>query len=278
MRRNIVIIGASGFLAKILIENLKPTNNLILVYRDKIVSNNFITRNSVPLLRQHLSKLENVTCLYCAVDYYKGSENWEALLETNVSFPLTLIENSEELNIRSFFYLDTFFSLYPLMKNNHKSYVLSKLMFNEIADKTTVNKFEMSLITVYIHHMYGINQGRGIVFKTLESLKSKNNIELSSCLEVRDFVRVEDVASALIFLIENINRLSKRDFVEIGTGVSVRVRDFFSWFLEPNDFKKIRFGDFQIDEQIKISELGNKKILDLGWQPQYIVNKGLHTK
>lgn len=271
MREGVIVFGASGFLARFLTQRFSK-GQLILVTREAIVYDSNRLDFNDKNLELVASKFHSIICYYCAVVYV--NKDPKRMFETNALIPYNLIKESSRYKIKLFLYLDTFFSLYGLENNEHKAYVESKLSCNSLIDSLNLSNGDCRVITAYIHHMYGPNQNRGIFYKVFTALKNEESIGISSCFEKRDFIYVEDVVEALLFIAKSQNRFKRRDHIEIGSGHVCSVRKALLLMHEIIGSGEICFSKSRMPGQIDSARVMDGKLKRLGWEPRFDLNKG----
>ncbi|HOK55989.1 MAG TPA: GDP-L-fucose synthase [bacterium] len=88
----------------------------------------------------------------------------------------------------------------------------------------------------------------------------------------RDFIYVDDIANACIFLMENYNG---KEIINIGTGRGTSIKEIVEVLKEISGFKgKIIFNE-KMPEGAGIRILDIEKIKKLGWVPEYNIYEGL---
>lgn len=107
-----------------------------------------------------------------------------------------------------------------------------------------------------------------------KGLQKHEPMQLTSGLQKRDFIHVDDVVSAVEFAL---NRKWERDKVLLGTGSFYSLRELESKirFLIP-DYKTELFWGKVPDPKFQPSvDVVGQRLQDLGWQPQWTLDSGL---
>ena len=88
----------------------------------------------------------------------------------------------------------------------------------------------------------------------------------------REFLHVDDLADAIVFLVEN---YSEEQHINIGTGVDISIRDLASLVCDVVGFRgRIEFDASKPDgTQLKCSDIG--RLRGLGWSPTIDLRTGL---
>jgi nucleoside-diphosphate-sugar epimerase len=129
-----------------------------------------------------------------------------------------------------------------------------------------------------VFFLYGPDEAQDrLVSSVAVALLAGRPANCSSGRQVRDFLHVEDVASAFVRILE----ADVCGAVNIGSANPVRVRDlvsnFASHFAGGKDL--LRFGALpQREDEPALLMADNRRLLDMGWVPRYTLDSGLaHT-
>lgn len=144
-------------------------------------------------------------------------------------------------------------------------------------------EYGLNYITVNPTNLYGI----GDIFDSVHSHVIPANIMKihNAKLENREFIQawgsgnayreflyVEDAADAIIFLLNNYHG---EDFINLGTGNSIQIKELLNLIKEIVGFKgEIRF-DSSKSEGVSKRELDISKLKGLGWKPKISLKEGL---
>jgi nucleoside-diphosphate-sugar epimerase len=84
------------------------------------------------------------------------------------------------------------------------------------------------MINVKIEHMYGVlDDENKFIYWLINQLKNNvEKIDLTSGIQKRDFVYIDDIVNAYNAIIENIDKLSDFEEFELGMGNSIEVKEF----------------------------------------------------
>ena len=135
----------------------------------------------------------------------------------------------------------------------------------------------MQIFNMKVEHMYG-TQDDSTKFVTWIIQQLKKNvaeIELTSGIQKRDFIYVDDVVNAYLTVYNNRIKFEKYTEFDVGTGNQVSVRDFVSEIYNQEKIRNpglstiLKFGakEYRKGEQMEVLE-NIKPLKDLGWQPQ----------
>jgi len=88
----------------------------------------------------------------------------------------------------------------------------------------------------------------------------------------REFLHVDDLADACLFLMQNYN---KSEIINIGTGTDITITELAELIKKITDCRaEIIYNQNKPDGVIR-KLLDIKKITDMGWQPKYLLEEGL---
>jgi len=263
-KKNVLILGGSGFLGSSLInEMLQHRNyNIFCFYRkfnnfkrfnlkdNKYKKIIFINDNN---LENYFSKVKFDVICNCAVNYGRnGILDTKKVLDPNIYFPIKILELAIKYKSKCFLNTDSYFSKNNMTYKSLLNYSLSKqalrLWLNSYSDKIKV-------INIILEHLYGdpyIND------KFLEkciydiSIGKVNSIDLTLGKQKRDFLYIDDAVKAYIKII---NHISLKNFtykdIGLGTGKMHQLSTFIKKIkLISNSETILNFGaiDYRKDE------------------------------
>ena len=281
---NILLTGGNGFLGSFVLPRLLVDHQVVLIHR----SESDLSRISdyLPLVKTFNISTEdienayekyNIDCVIHLATNYGRTSSVSNVFKVNFELPLKLLELSLKHNVKSFVNTDTFTS--KINSYNYLPYYhYSKRYFKEVAESIIKNgKGNLSFVTVFPYHLYGPtdNPNKFIPSIILDLLKKKQDINLTSGLQKRDFIYVKDLASAYPLLIN-------MDFglhdIDIGSAKSYSIQELVRLIksLTANDKTNLNFGKLELRQnEIMDAKSDNNEIMKLGWQPQYNLNQGL---
>ena len=96
----------------------------------------------------------------------------------------------------------------------------------------------------------------------------------------REFLYVEDLADACVYLMENfdaedIRKINKDYFVNVGTGQDIKLKDLFHLVKEIVGFRGRIEHDFSKPDGMKRKLLDVSRIQELGWKPKTSLEEGI---
>lgn len=285
-KKTILLTGATGFLGSYLLESFISLNfNVIILKRSNssTIRINHLLNNVIYYNVDLLSSLDDVfvqnkidIIIHTACSYGRSNESLKEIINTNLIFGINLME----LGIK--FKVQTFINTGSLLPRNVNSYSLSKA---QLTDWLKINSSKIQVINLKIEHMYGPKDDNKKFLPWLinEMRSGTENINLTSGIQKRDFIYVDDVVAAYNLMINNCEKLENWNEFDIGTNSFVNVKDFVIQIAKEiensNNTKiipRLKFGVINYREgDIMIPQLDNSKLLNLGWVPKTSLKEGI---
>lgn len=287
MRPTILLTGATGFLGSHLLESfIKQEFDVIIIKRtssdiwriehliDKVkVYNIDVIDFKAIFSKEKIDIVINTVC-----SYGRSNESIIDIMNANLVFGLTLLDEAAKNNVKTFINTD---SLLPRTLND---YSLSKAQF---ADWLCKYSTKIQVINLKIEHMYGPKDDSKKFLPWLlnEMINGSDDINLTSGLQKRDFIYIDDIVDAYNLVIQKLPNLTNWNQFDVGTNLFIEVREFV--LLIANNLEKtnsmaiisrLKFGVLNYREgDLMIPELDNSKLLVLGWCPNVTLNEGINT-
>lgn len=208
-------------------------------------------------------------------NYGRSDKSIFSIVETNLLFGLKLLEESVKNNVKAFINTDT------LLDKNINTYALSKAQLVEWM-KVLSNQ-NTKIVNVKIEHMYGPKDDENkFIYWLINQLKQNvEKIDLTSGIQKRDFIYIDDIVTAYQTIVENIDKLSHFEEFELGIGNSIEVKEFIYKILKElakthKITTNLNFGavDYRKNENMDM-RADISKLLALGWNPEVDVENGI---
>jgi CDP-paratose synthetase len=287
----ILLTGGTGYLGSQLAQALVSAGHRVAILirkssqlsRIKVVLPNlflFYVEDGLEMPFQTLGKVDAI--IHMATCYGRYGETSVEVFQSNTLFPIRLFEVAIKFGVSSFFNTDTFLNNREKNKVHNSLYALSKYQFNEWG-RNLGDAGLVKFINFRLAHLYGPLDAdhKFLMYVARCCLKNVPEIKLTYGEQTRDFIHVEDVVRACVFIFEMSHKLGMgyHDF-DIGVGEKVSVREFVNKVHTLTNSKSILlFGalPYKKDEVME-SQINTSKLLSIGWRPQISLNKGLqHT-
>jgi CDP-paratose synthetase len=280
---NILLTGATGYLGsqllKALIEN--PTNRIAILVRKKSqlgrIADLLGQVECVQLEAcdfQHVLEAAQIdTIIHCATNYGRRSVPRPDIVEANLLVPLKLLDAALRSGQPT-----VFINTDTMLDKSISTYSLSKSQFR---DWLLAYSDERACVNVALEHFFGPGDdpSKFVSFIVQALLRGDSCIPLTGGEQQRDFVYIDDVVSAFLFIVHFARGLTK-GFVEfeVGRGESVQVREFvqLAKALCKNQVTDLQFGAlaYRPNEVMRVTA-NTEKLRALGWGPSFSIEQGL---
>lgn len=281
----ILLTGATGFLGSHILHELVLNGfDVVIALREKsdilrikdIIDKVKVYRLNEATIGSIFDQNNIDGVIHTACNYARPNTSIKEILNSNVIFGLNIVEEAVRTKVKFFINTDT------LLPANLNYYALSKNQF-VIWLKTFTDGIK--IINVRIEHMYGCkdDSNKFIYWFLNEALHSTKTINLTSGLQKRDFIYIDDVTSAYLLILKNITNFENWTEFDIGTGLFVTVKSFIQSIVYAlQKYKNIdvtsrlNFGAIPYrDNEIMSPILDNSRLIQLGWKPEIGLEKGI---
>jgi nucleoside-diphosphate-sugar epimerase len=284
LKNKILITGINGFLGSHLAKHLKSNFEVIgleysLENLHRISDENFkvYSTNESPL-EVVFKENDFYAIVHVATVYRRQDEPIFDLLNTNINLPVQLLELSGKYNAKLFLNTDSFFNDANHSYSYLSDYTLSKKHSLEWL-KLLASNSTCKLANMKIFHMYGENDapGKFIPFLIKNIKSNQPTLDLTPGEQTRDFIYVEDVATAFEKVLCSFNLLEQYQEFEVGTGKSYTIKELAILIKEiTNSTTVLNFGAIEYRAgEIMDSNANNLKLSELSWKPKFSIKEGL---
>lgn len=280
----ILLTGSTGFLGSYLLKSFvksgyevialkRSTSNTYRIndYLKKVTLYNIDKVNLEDIFKKH--KINIV--INTVTNYGRIDNKISSILDTNLIFGLKLLEESVNSNAKAFINTDT------LLERNINAYALSKAQLVDwikfLSNKNT------KMVNIKIEHMYGPKDDENkFIYWLINQLKQNaEKIDLTSGVQKRDFIYIDDIVNAYEIIIQNINTFSNYEEFELGSGNSIEVKNFVEKIYQEISNKqtlstKLNFGavSYRDNENMNI-QANIEKLTNLAWKPKVSIEDGI---
>jgi nucleoside-diphosphate-sugar epimerase len=282
MARTVLLTGGTGFLGSHICEQLVRGGDKVIIlkrkysdtWRIKHLLNRLVLYNSDEADFSSIFREQNINAvIHTSTNYGRNGEQPHEIFQSNVIFPLTLLEAAVNFNTDTFINTDTV--LYEYLN----FYSLSKKHFSDLLKIYAKN---IKVFNLRLEHVYGDKDGRDkFISMVIDSfLSNKERIQLTVGDQKRDFIYVDDVVSAYVEILDRAQNFEK-SYIEysIGSGISISIREIVELIrkLTFNSVTKTEFGAIKYrDNEIMQSVADISKAREeIQWFPQYDLETGL---
>jgi len=280
----ILLTGATGFLGSYLLKSMIESGYHVIALK-RSTSDTYRVEDYLERAKFYNIDQINISELFIknkidivintATDYGRKDIKLSSVVNTNVIFGLQFLEESINNRVKAFINTDT------LLERSINSYALSKAQFVDwmqfLSNDTT------KMINIKIEHMYGVlDDDNKFIYWLINQLKQNvQTVNLTSGVQKRDFIYIDDIITAYNVIIDNVDTFSNYEEFELGYGKAVEVKTFIEiLYKELSKNQKIEtelnFGAirYRNGENMCIqAEVSKLKIL--GWKPQVSMEDGI---
>lgn len=285
----ILLTGATGFLGSSILRKLVGLDyNVIIIKRSN--SNIIRIKDIIELKKIKICNVDNedlelifgenkINCiLHSATEYGRGDTENATVFESNVIFPMKLMDLAIKFRVGCFINTDSYFNKAGIPYSGLFNYSLSKRTF--LVWLKTFSK-QIKIINITLEHLYGPNDSNTKFMEYVIQeigVKKVAQIDLTQGLQMRDFVFIDDVVDAYLLLVEHglVKNFAYQNF-EIGTGVSTEISKVVLLIKEISKSGTIlSLGKLPYRSgEIMDSKANVSKIRALGWFPKYDLELGI---
>lgn len=235
----ILLTGANGFLGSRLLEVLMINHQVAVTLRKnsktdriqnileseivKIIYTDVVSDEELEVFFQ-TEKFDLV--VHCATDYGKQKESFYKVFDSNVLFPLKLLEIGLKYGLKYFINTDSYFNKKHLTYNALPNYSKTKKLFlgylKELGNKIII-------LNMRLEHIYGPNDNNDKFIPFLfNKLTNNEQISLTHGNQKRDFIYIDDVVDSYIKVISILDKIQQPYFqdLEVGSGKSIELKEF----------------------------------------------------
>jgi len=283
MKKKLLITGSTGFLGSNLIKKLiKKKYFIICLVRNK--SNfenvkNFTKYRYIKFFNYEKKDLRKVFLdysidgvIHCATNYGLNITTPQEIIDSNLIFPLKILELSAKSGVKFFINSDT------ILNKNISEYTLSKDQFNQWLK---LYSKKIKCCNVKLEHFYGPgdNKTKFVINLILSLLSRKKNIDFTPGNQKRDFIYIDDVVEAFIKILDFTfyKNFDYKEF-EVGTQKYLQLKKFVKLVkkLSKNYETNLNFGALKYRKNEKMNiKVNIKSLKKTGWRPKVSLRQGL---
>lgn len=287
-KKTILLTGATGFLGSHLLEKLCSLGiyEVIITVRDTsdltrikhLITKTKIYNLSISPIELIFQENKVDIIVHTAVQYGREDTSCIKILETNLMFPITLLELCQKYNVKLFVNTDSYFNKENLAYSSLLHYSLSKKSLR-IWLKYFSKKIK--IINIVLEHIFGPFDSRSkFVEHAIRQIAIENvtSIDLTDGQQKRDFIYVKDVVDAYIKILDCMSEYFKYREYNVGLGNSISIKYFVTQIKEiSKSHTQLNFGAIPYrEDEIMNSTADNSSLINIGWVPNYTIEDALH--
>lgn len=279
-----LLTGATGFLGSHLLEALLKQGYSVVVLK----------RSTSDLWRiEHLAgqcksydvdtqpielafKEQRIDCvIHTACHYGRNASAISEVVESNLIFGLKVLEAAVNHQVATFINTDS------LLPRDLNAYSLSK---KQLVDWLKQQSSKIQVINLQLEHMYGPKDDstKFIAWLVTQLKQNAPEINLTSGIQKRDFIYIDDVVSAFLCVLQSATGLPSFSEFEVGTGESIEVKTFVENLKQVFEQRngptntQLNFGAVPYRQgEIMEFKVDNQVLRQLGWEPKVSLSQGL---
>lgn len=280
----ILVTGATGYLGSELVKTLiKLPDKFNVSILKRSISNIDRLSSVLPKIQTYDADLINLDNLFkinksdviihCATDYGRKNSSWSSLVESNLSYPIKLLEGAIKGGAKLFINIDT------MLPRHTSNYALSKSHFREWLQ---VICQEIRVVNIRMEHFYGPGEDdTKFITKIIRALlRGDSNIPLTTGFQKRDFVYIEDVLSGIVNVLKKELLEISPGWIEyeLGSGVTITIKELVEKIKlqSGNHSTNLLFGAVPYRQHEAMEVKPNLSALHkLGWSTKYDLVTGI---
>lgn len=289
MTQIVLLTGATGFLGSHLVKGLLRQDYQVIILKrsfsntwriDDFLSQLICFDVDLCEIDQPFKEVEKIdVVIHAATCYGRRNESISDVFEANTVFPLKLLETAAAFNVNTFINTDTSINKDSIPYQGLPNYSLSKYQFTQWG-KHFSSLDKINFFDVRLEQIFGQNDDdlKFVTYVIKGCLNNIDNLNLTAGEQQRDFIYIDDVVSAYLFLLDKLNQIpQKYAEYELGCGQSISLREFVETAHRlSNSQAQLNFGVLPYrDNEIMYSQANIEPLNQLGWFPQWNLNDAL---
>ena len=292
-KKRILLTGATGFLGSHLLEALLKEGYQVVILK-RSTSDTWRIAHLLEQVKSYdvdrellvsvFSEQKIDVTIHLATFYRKSDhrDDIRQMIDSNVTFPLEVLECGLSYGCKSFINTGTFFecdcSTLPLREDApikpFNFYAKTKLAFETVLATYAT---QMASITLRLFSPYGEKDNAKLIPTLIQKALRDENIELSDGLQKLDFIFAADIVDAYLKALKNIfDTKHGHSVFNVGSGAAISVRELVS-ILEQQmgtTIKKTWGSPSAVDIPAVFADIRKAEAV-LNWSPKTSIHEGL---
>ncbi|CAM4109857.1 Nucleoside-diphosphate-sugar epimerase [Pedobacter westerhofensis] len=209
--------------------------------------------------------------IHTAASYGRNGESLAEVVEANLSFPVKILNLAVTYGTKCFVNTDT------SLPRELNAYSRAKKQFMEWLEICS-NKIDV--INLQLEYFYGPNDSstKFITYVLHELQLGKGFIDFTDATPFRDFIYIDDVISAYLVILNNVQLFKGLNTIPVGSGSALMLKDLIIQMrsITSMDNVLLHFGKLPMRENEIMYSCADITILkQLGWKPLYTFEQGI---
>lgn len=281
----ILLTGATGFLGSHLLESFVSQGFDVIILK-RSTSNTWRINHLLNKIKSYnldqvslgivFKEVNPTIIIHTACSYGRSNESIVDIVNTNLVFGLQLMEEGIKNNVKTFINTDS------LLPKNVNDYSLSK---GQLSDWLQKYAEQIQVVNLKIEHMYGPGDDKKkfIPWLVNQLLNCNDDILLTSGIQKRDFIHIDDVVTAYNVVLEKAPTLEQWNEFDVGSNSFTEVKDVVLQIarkiehIRTNSIvSRLKFGALSYRPNDCMEPcLNNKSLVKLGWNHTTNVHEGI---
>lgn len=288
-RKTILITGVTGFLGSHLIKALDKKNEYHIIglkrsFSDTRRLDNTKLKNAV-LYNIDIFSLEELfnqnkidLIIHTATEYGRHNGSISKVIDTNLLFPIKILELAIAQNTKCFINTDSYFNKENFTYNYLLDYALSKKSLLRWLDNLSR---KIQVVNLVLEHLYGEDDNKD---KFIESMITQiainkvSSVDLTHGHQRRDYIYIADAIDAYLKIIDfTFKDNSRYTTFNVGTGITHEIRYFVTQIKKlSNSPTTLNFGaiSYRCDE-IMESKADISELQNICFSPKFSIEQGI---
>jgi len=279
--KKILLTGATGYLGKNLLKGLLNSGYEVAVLVRTQSNISEITKlgefkichSDKDSLKVLFNSFIPDIIIHTAASYGRNSENMEEVIKTNLLFPIELLQLATEHQVSYFINTDT------SLPKELNWYSRSKKQFLEWLE---VCSSQINIVNLELEYFYGPGDGpaKFITYVLHELQAGKEFINFSDGKPFRDFIYIDDVVTAYLTILKQLQTLNGFTNIPLGSGSALMLKDLIIEMQQLTGAKdvKLNFGALPVRKNEIMHSCADITMLrEMGWAPQFSFQQGIKT-
>jgi nucleoside-diphosphate-sugar epimerase len=283
----VLVAGATGFLGSHIVDRFSGAGHEVIVLK-RSTSNTWRISDLVSLIDCYdldLLSLDEIfsiskpdVVINCVCNYGRGDSSLIEVINANLIFGVALIQAAIHSGTKAIMNTGT------LLPKTVNAYSLSK---HQLVEWMQMNSDKIKVVNLRIEHMIGTRDDESkFVYWLISQMKKTDltdKVKLTSGKQLRDFIDVEDVASAFLIICSKLDELKNFTQFDVASGNLISVKEFVYKVadkLSDGDasslLNRLNFGAISYrDNDVMIPQIDNSSLIQLGWSIENTLDESI---